>query len=270
MRTISLRSAQVTPLTVEEFDSFTLMNEVKGQIENKNNNLAKFSTSALSQLYTSVARGRVGIGVCRTRIKCHRTVLRAHMEREYEDDIKKNNFWRVNDHHTVRNIGRNLPFARKREFLVSVITKDSDENTTIVIVLPCLASSKPKNRTSDPSAIQGSVFQMYVLKSVGVHHCDTTLEFFVKIDMVLPISSKAAKVFLPKLMSSATRWQEKFQHLVRLEKLTEEDGRNMGLMLAFRKKGEGARDRLGGFMKQNVGLQQLGAKVSEPRASEAS
>jgi len=62
---------------------------------------------------------------------------------------------------------------------------------------------------------------------------------------------------LPKFMSAPTRWQVYFQHQQKLSQLTVEDGKNMGIMLMIKKKGENMEKRLEAFLSKNEALQQL-------------
>ena len=58
-------------------------------------------------------------------------------------------------------------------------------------------------------------------------------------------------------MSTPTTWQEHFQHQRKLNQLTVEDGKNMGIMLMNKKKGESVEKRLEAFLSKNKALQQL-------------
>jgi len=58
-------------------------------------------------------------------------------------------------------------------------------------------------------------------------------------------------------MSTSTKWQEHFQHQRKLNQLTVEDGKNMGIMLMIKKKEESVEKRLEAFLSKNEALQQL-------------
>ncbi len=85
----------------------------------------------------------------------------------------------------------------------------------------------------------------------------TRVNFYAEMELAGYIPRWVVNRELPKFMSAPTKWQEHFQHQRKLNQLTVENGKNMGIMLMIKKKGESVEKRLEAFLSKNLALQHL-------------
>jgi len=90
-----------------------------------------------------------------------------------------------------------------------------------------------------------------------ISESETRVENYAEIELGGYIPRWLINRELPKFMSTPTTWQEHFQHQRKLNQLTVKDGKNMGIMLMNKKKGESVEKRLEAFLSKNEALQQL-------------
>ena len=96
---------------------------------------------------------------------------------------------------------------------------------------------------------------MYILTKISDN--ETLVENYAELKFGGYIPRWIINRELPKFMSAPTRWQIHFQHQRKLNQLDAEDGKNMGIMLMNKKKGERVDMRLEAFLSKNEALQQL-------------
>ena len=89
----------------------------------------------------------------------------------------------------------------------------------------------------------------------------TKVDFYAQLEFGGHIPRWLINRELPKFMSTPTKWQIHFQHQQKLNQLTVEDGKSMGIMLMNKMKGETLEARVDAFMEKNIALKLVRAQA---------
>jgi len=213
------------------------------------------TASPLAQGKKCIAKGqKTTTGYYTTIVPCGLQELHAYIEAEdtstyYIEKIDE----AYNDHHSINYYAMSFPKpVRKREWHQSVVTKVEAEKVVIVSV-PCFIEEEARN--VHPDRVRAEIRNMYILSKIT--DSVTRADFYAEFELGGYMPRWIINHELQKFMSAPTKWQIHFQHQQKLNQLTAEDGKNMGIMLMNKKKGESAEERLDAFLSKNEALQQL-------------
>jgi len=243
-----------TPYTSKENNAVNRLLEIAAAF--KTSKSKKMATdSPLAQGKKHVAKGQhTTTGYYKTNVPCGLQELHAYIEAEdnssnYIENIEE----AYNDHHSINYYAVSLPKpVHDREFHTSVITKVEAEKVILVSV-PCFIEERARN--VHPDRVRAEIRNMYILTKIS--ESETRVENYAEIEFGGYIPRWLINRELLKFMSTPTTWQEHFQHQRKLNQLTVKDGKNMGIMLMIKKKGESVEKRLEAFLSKNEALQQL-------------
>jgi len=213
------------------------------------------TASPLAQGKKHVAKGQhTTTGYYTTNVPCGLQELHAHIEAEDNSSrYIESSEEAYNDHHSIRYYAMSLPNpVHDREFHTSVITKVED-GKIIFVSVPCFIEEKARN--VHPDRVRAEIRSMYILTKIS--DFITRADFYAEIELGGYLPRWIINRELPKFMSAPTRWQIHFQHQRKLNQLDAEDGKNMGIMLMIKKKGESVEKRLEAFLSKNEALHQL-------------
>ena len=243
-----------TPYTSKENNAVNRLLEIAEAF--KASKSKKMTTdSTLAQGKKHVAKGQhTTTGYYKTNVPCGLQELHAHIEAEdNSSNFKEKIEEAFNDHHSIRYYAMSLPNpVHDREFHTSVITKFED-GKIIFVSVPCIIEEKARN--VHPDRVRAEIRNMYILTKISDNI--TRVDFYAEIELGGYIPRWIINRELPKFMSAPTKWQIHFQHQRKLNQLDAEDGKNMGIMLTNKKKGERVDMRLETFLSKNEALQQL-------------
>ena len=243
-----------TPFTSKENNAVNRLLEIAEAF--KTSKSKKMTTdSPLAQGKKHVAKGQyTTTGYYKTNVPCGLHELHAHIEAEdNSSNFKEKIEEAYNDHHSINYYVK--PFqkpVRDRELHQSVITKFED-GKIIMVSVPCFIEEKARN--VHPDRVRAEIRSMYILTKIS--DFITRADFYAEIELGGYLPRWIINRELPKFMSAPTRWQIHFQHQRKLNQLDAEDGKNMGIMLMIKKKGESVEKRLEAFLSKNEALHQL-------------
>ena len=250
-----------SPYSTDENNAIDQLFAIASGIESSTSTKKMRTTSPLAQGKKLVAKGQLStIGYYSTFVRIGHIELITFIQEELSSKNSSSYSEKTveihNDHHTLQYYVKPFPNpVHDREWHVSVITKMVDEKTVVMVSVPCFLKEKARNVR--PDRVRAEAQNLYKLTKIS--DSETRVDFYAEIELGGHIPRWIINRELPKFMCKPTRWQEHFQHQQKLNQLTEEDGKNMGIMLMIKKKGESVEKRLEAFLSKNEALQQLRA-----------
>ena len=245
-----------SPLSTQENGAFDQLLKIASTMDASTNSKKMTTASPLAQGKKHVAKGQATTGYYTTNVPCgllelHNFIKAEDNSSNYTEKIEE----AYNDHHSINYYAMSFPKpVRKHEWHQSVITKVEAEKIVIVSV-PCFIEEKMRN--VNPVRVRAVIRNMYILTKIS--DSETRVENYAEGEIGGHIPLWVVNRDLPNFMSAPTRWQEHFQHQRKLNQLTVENGKNMGIMLMIKKKEESVEKRLEAFLSKNVALKELKA-----------
>ena len=247
-----------TPYSPKEIEAVNRLLTIAESIETSPKSKKLKTASPLAQGKTHIAKGKhTTTGHYTTNFRVNLQELHAFINAELGKKNSKyieKSFTKYNDHHSIQYRALSFPKpVSDREWLGSVITMNLDDETIVVVGVPCFIEEKERPLRHD--RVRAEMLSMYKLTKIS--NTMTRVDFYAEIELGGHIPRWIINRELPKFLSVPTRWQEHFQHQQKLDQLTVEDGVSMGIMLMNKIKGESVEERLEAFLSKNVALQQL-------------
>ena len=251
-----------TPYTTDENDAIALLLAIASGIYSSTSTKKLKTASPLAQGKKHITNGQPTTASYTTNVHCEYIELIKFIHTELGWRNKKKYIEKTvttyNDHHSIQYRARAFPKpVSDREWHISIITKKLDDETIVVVTVPCFV--KELEKIVHPDRVRAELWTMYKLTKIS--NTMTRVEFYAKLDFGGYIPRWIINRELPKIMSAPTRWQEHFQHQQKLNQLTAEDGKNMGIMLMIKVKGESVEKRLEDFLGKNQALQFVRAQA---------
>ena len=255
--------ADEEPFSAQENSAVDQLLKIASSIDASTNTKKMTTASPLAQGKKYVANDQQSTtGYYTTKVPCGLLELHAYIEAE---DNSSNFIEKIeeayNDHHSINYYAKSLPKpASDREFHQSVITKVEDENTIVMVSVPCFIEEKVKERPIRPDRVRAAIRNMYLL--VQISDIETRVDFYAEIELGGYLDGWIVNHELHNFMSAPTKWQEHFQHLRALRELTPEDGVAIGTMLTtlvenITGNNRNVGNKLSTFIEKNVALKEL-------------
>jgi len=248
--------------TVEENEAVDQLLKKASSIESCKNTKKMATPSPLAQAKKYIAKGKFTTTASyTTNVRCGHIELIKFIHAELGWRNKKKYIEKTvttyNDHHSIQYRARAFPKpVSDREWHISIITKILDDETSVVVTVPCFIEVKEKEKPLRPDRVRAELWTMYKLTKIS--NTMTRVDFYAEIEFGGNYFPRwLINRELPKLMSPPTRWQEHFQHLRALRELGPEDGVAMGTMLTLVKNRKSVESRLTAFVSKNVALKKL-------------
>jgi len=244
-----------TSFSPKENEAVNRLLAIAAVINNSNSTSKMRTASPLAQGKKCITLGKhITTGYYTTNVPCGLQELHNFIEAE---DTSSNFIEKIdesyNDHHSINYYAMSFPNpVHDREWFQSVITKVETEKV-IILSVPCFIEERARN--VHPDRVRAVIRNMYILTKIS--DSETRVENYAEGEMGGHIPQWVVNRDLPKFMSAPTKWQEHFQHQRKLNQLTVKNGKNMGIMLMNKKKGESVEKRLETFLSKNEALQQL-------------
>jgi len=251
------------PFSSQENEAISQLNKIAVAIDASNNTKQLTTASPLARGKTCIAKGqRATAASYTTNVRCGHIELVKFIHAELgwrnKKKYKEKTVTTYNDHHSIQYHARAFPTpVSDREWHISIITKKMDDETTVVVTVPCFIEEKEKERPLRHDRVRAELWTMYKLTKIS--NTMTRVDFYVEIEFGRNFPRWLINRELPEFMNPPTRWQEHFQHLRALRELTPEDGVAMATMLTLVKNRKTAESRLTAFVSKNVALKKLKA-----------
>jgi len=256
--------------TVEENEAVDQLLKIGSSIESSKNTKKMATPSPLAQAKKYIAKGKFTTTASyTTNVRCGHIELIKFIHAELgwrnKKKYKEKTVTTYNDHHSIQYLARAFPTpVSDREWHISIITKILDDETTVVVTVPCFIEEKEKDWPLRPDRVRAELWTMYKLTKIS--NTMTRVDFYAEIEFGGNYFPRwLINRELPKFMSPPTRWQEHFQHLRSLRDLSPEDGVAMATMLTLVKNRKSAESRLTAFASKNVALKKLKATFPHVR-----
>ena len=248
-----------TTYTPKENDALNRLLEIAAAIDSRKNTKVLTTASPLAQGRKYIFKGQhTTTGYYATNVRIGHSELVKFI---HEDLSSKNTtsyiektVLKYNDNHAIQYRAKAYPNpVSDREWHISILTKKIDDETFVVVIVPCFIEEKERN--VHPNRIRAEIRSLHRLTRISNN--ETRVEYYAQFEFGGYAPRWLINRDLPKFMCAPTRWQVHFQHQQKLNQLTVEDGKNMGTMLMIKKKGESAEKRLEAFLSKNLALQHL-------------
>jgi len=247
--------------SVQETNTITQLLQIASAFEASDRTEKLTTASPLAQGKKLIAKGLQTTTVYYTTIvPCGLHQIHTFIDTDLKTEDKSSHYLErtqedYNDHHSISYLAKSFPRpVSDREWHHSIITKVEAEKV-IMVSVPCFIQEKEKGRPLRPDRVRAEIRSMTLLTQISASK--TRVDFYAELELGGYIPRWVINRELPKFMSRYTKYQEHFQHQRKLNQLTVEDGKNMGIMLMIKKKGESVEERLEAFLSKNEALQQL-------------